>query len=225
LSELPRPSPLRHLALEYAEGRIARTHYEQERRRLLDALGAAPNPSRDTSAATPGVDAGPPTAEPDRGLASASPPPRPGAKRARWIAPLGAGLALPLAGALWYGLARDGTQTLPAVPSVPIAAPPPVAAPTTAAVGLIEDLLRADRLGPAERNRFLAAWRERSPQAQAQARASYAFQRLQEELVRLIESERATARGDSESQGLRDFAREMGIVPAPAPAPAPAPSP
>lgn len=251
MSERPGPTPLRQLALDYAEGRIERAAYVQARSELLDALSAARPLARATqthasSAATTQQMVFP---RPPAALAPAAPPAP--AKRSTRLALLGAGLMLPLAGGLWYGL-FGGTEpqapvTPPALGSTPPAPVPadtrtpepglpgrppeaPALAAPPAAVGLVEELMREERLGASQRARFLAAWREQTPADQALARESYAFRSLEEELGTLIEAERVAADGQAEAQGLLAFGRALGIdlpdlPPAPQQQPAPAATP
>jgi len=245
-------SPLRRLAEEYAEGRLERAAYLEQRRRFLDSLTMTP-PRSAPVARAPGL-----AAAPSRAL-----------KRPPWLQLVGAGITLPLAALLWYGLRGGGEAPTPNDTPVVATAPPghsgpapgavlspgprppdPAAAsgagPATAtepapahpardsrpaaaapdALALIEELLRDGRWGTSERSRFSTAWHQQSAAAQTQARTSVAFQRLEEELTSLIDAERAAGVGEPAEPGLLAFARDIGIdLPPPPPRPAPTPTP
>lgn len=237
-------SPLRQLALDYAEGRSERADYLRARHRFLDTLNAAP-PRPGAAPSCADRNPAPPPGDEVQPLSRPAPVPVPArARRPARMLLLGAGLALPLAAVIWYALhSGDSAEAPPAVdpaaaappdaprvpaPAAPSPPEPPVQESVTAgsaptALSLIEEWRREGQWGAAERARFLDAWHRQTPAAQALARKDYAFRSLEEELRNLIDAERAA--GDSEAaQGLPAFARALGIdLPDLPPAPAPLP--
>lgn len=233
-------SPLRQLCVDYAAGRLGRAAYVQARRELLDNLERSPvryaTPLSAAQAPTPPVVAVPPQ-RPRRAWL-------PAAAAAAVLALLGIGAWLLVGGPSDPPPAPPTAAPTPAAPAAepapghppsvagaapesapePLPAPPPPAVPT--AVSLVEALLDEGRLwDAATHERFLAGWREQAPEAQAEARATPAFQRLADELDAQIETERA-AGGDEETiAALLGFEKAIGIERLEPPPPPPAPLP